>query len=170
MDLKKLWKEWILPFGLEIIVVLLIMKYVCFFVIVPTGSMIPTIAEHSFLFATRVHNLDKLERGDILIFDSDELDKKLVKRLVGLPGDEIILDFDGSMILNGEKVEEPYVKNQSRGGWRFKVPEGHYLFMGDNRAGSLDARYWRDTYIPAEKIQGKAIFTIWPIPNFGVLK
>ena len=77
--LKKFCKEWIIPFAIEIVVILLIVKFVCFFVIVPTGSMVPTIAERSILFATRVYNPEKnVERGDILVFRSDELDMTMV--------------------------------------------------------------------------------------------
>ena len=64
MTFKRLYKEWILPFGLEILALFLIVKFVFFVPIVPTGSMEPTIAEHSALFALRVHDLEKLERGD----------------------------------------------------------------------------------------------------------
>ncbi len=66
-----LYKEWILPFGLEILALFLIVKFVFFVPIVPTGSMEPTIAEHSALFALRVHDLEKLERGDIIVFTAE---------------------------------------------------------------------------------------------------
>jgi len=52
----------------------------------------------------------------------------------------------------------------------FQIPEGMYLFLGDNRAGSSDARGWRHPYVPAEDITGKAVFTIFPFKNFGILK
>jgi len=168
--LKKLWKGWILPFGVEILVLLFVIKFLFFFVIVPTGSMIPTIDKASILFATRVRDPEKqLERGDIVVFDSDELGLTLVKRLVGLPGDTVVLDKYGKMTLNGEPVEEPYVFYRSGLSAEFQVPEGCYLFLGDNRSGSNDARMWEQPYIPGEKICGKAQFTIWPVANFGGL-
>ena len=52
----------------------------------------------------------------------------------------------------------------------FVVPEGCFLFLGDNRNGSLDARYWDNPYISGDQIKGKAHFTIWPFDNFGPLK
>ena len=170
---KKILREWIIPFGIEILVLLFIIKFLFFFVIVPTGSMIPTIEEHSVLFALRVHDPEKLERGDIVVFQSDELDLTLVKRLVGLPGDHVVIGEDGSMILNGEPVEEDYVfypdADPDHAG-DFQVPEGHYLFMGDNRSGSNDARLWEEPYIAGEKITGRAVFTIWPLGTFGLLQ
>lgn len=170
VKLGKFFKEWLIPFAIELVVVLLLVKYVFFFVIVPTGSMIPTILEHSFLFATRVHNPEKLERGDIVVFDSDELDKTLVKRLIGLPGETIVIDKEGRLTVDGVPLEESYVKNSSNLSGEFQVPEGCYFFLGDNRRGSFDARGWEQPYIPENKIEGKAQFTLWPVSKFGVLK
>ena len=167
--MEKLLREWIIPFGLEVLVLLFIIKFLFFFVVVPSGSMIPTIDTASILFATRVHQPENLQRGDIVVFDSDELGITLVKRLVGLPGDHVVLDENGRMTLNGEPVEEPYVFHKDSRTADFTVPEGHYLFLGDNRSGSNDARMWNQPYIPGEKISGHARFTLWPVANFGVL-
>lgn len=165
----KFLREWVLPFAVEIVVVLFILKFLFFFVVVPTGSMIPTIDEHSLLFATRVHNPENLQYGDVVVFDSDELGITLVKRLVGLPGDTVEL-IDGQLYRNGEFCSEDYVYYYKAGETlSFTVPEGCYLFFGDNRRGSLDARYWDDPYIDGDKIQGKVIFTIWPFENFGLI-
>lgn len=171
MTFRKLLKEWIIPFALEILIVLLLIKFVFFFIVVPTGSMIPTIDEHSYLFATRVYNAaETVKRGDILAFQSDELGQVLIKRCIGLPGDHVELDDEGKLYINGEYMEEPYVVNTSSMSGVFDVPEGCFLFLGDNRAESYDARMWNNPYISADKIQGKARFTIWPFSNFGVLK
>lgn len=168
--LEKFLREWVIPFGVEVLALLFIIKFLFFFVVVPSGSMIPTIDKASILFATRVHDPEKLRRGDIVVFDSDELGLTLVKRLVGLPGDHVVLDEKGKMTLNGEPVEEPYVFYPSAMAADFTVPEGHYLFLGDNRSGSNDARMWNEPYIAGEKISGKARFTLWPVANFGVLR
>ena len=168
-QLKKILKGWVLPFGIEILVLLFVIKVLFFFVVVPSGSMIPTIDEASLLFATRVHDPSTLERGDIVVFQSDELGITLVKRLIGLPGDEVVLDKEGRLFINGEPVEEPYVFYKAAVKGEFQVPEGHYLFLGDNRSGSNDARMWVHPYISGDKIQGKARFTIWPVAKFGKL-
>lgn len=168
---KKVLKEWIIPFALEVVAILLIIKFVVFVATVPTGSMIPTVNENSRLIATRMYFPEKtVQRGDILVFKSDELGLTLLKRAVGLPGDEIILDEDGKMFVNGLPYPEPYVMNTSPTGGMWQVPEGCYLFMGDNRSGSDDARYWNDPYISADKLVGEARFTIFPFKDFGVLK
>lgn len=168
---RKIMKEWVIPVVLEIIVVLFFVKNVAFLIRVPTGSMIPTIDEKSWLVATRIHNPEKrVERGDIIAFYSDELGKMLIKRCIGLPGETVDIDDDGQVYIDGELLNEEYVVYHSGVSGHFEVPEGSYFFLGDNRSGSLDARFWEDPYIPAEKVYGQAHFTLWPLDNFGPLK
>ena len=173
MTWKRLWKEWILPFGLEILALLLIVKFIFFIAIVPSGSMEPTIQERSALFTLRVHDLEKLERGDVIVFEAETPElagTTLIKRLIGLPGDHVEIDENGVMTINGEVQSEDYVVYQYAIPSVFDVPEGHYLFMGDNRANSLDSRYWSDPYVSAESIQGRAVFTLFPFSQFGKLR
>ena len=173
MTWKRLWKEWILPFGLEILALLLIVKFIFFIAIVPSGSMEPTIQERSALFTLRVHDLEKLERGDVIVFEAETPElagTTLIKRLIGLPGDHVEIDENGAMTINGEVQSEDYVVYQYAIPSVFDVPEGHYLFMGDNRANSLDTRYWSDPYVSAESIQGRAVFTLFPFSHFGKLR
>lgn len=167
---RRIMKEWVIPVVLEVLVVLFFVKNVAFLIRVPTGSMIPTIDEKSWLVATRVHNPEKrVERGDIIAFYSDEMDKMLIKRCIGLPGETVDIDDDGQVYINGELLEEEYVVYPSGESGHFEVPEGCYFFLGDNRSGSIDARFWENPYIPAEKIYGQAHFTLWPLDNFGPL-
>lgn len=173
MTWKRLWKEWILPFGLEILALLLIVKFIFFIAIVPSGSMEPTIQERSALFTLRVHDLEKLERGDVIVFEAKTPElagTTLIKRLIGLPGDHVEIDENGVMTINGEVQSEDYVVYQYAIPSVFDVPEGYYLFMGDNRANSLDSRYWSDPYVSAESIQGRAVFTLFPFSHFGKLR
>ena len=168
---RSILRGWIIPFGLELAAVLLIVKFVCFFAWVPSGSMLPTIAEHSVLFSTRIHNPEQtVQRGDIIVFRSDELDLTLIKRCVGLPGDHILVSEEGKLFVNGVYYPEPYVVFPEEGAGEFAVPQGEYLFFGDNRADSTDARYWENPYVPAEQLMGRARFTLWPLTNFGVLR
>ena len=173
MAWKRLWKEWILPFGLEILALLLIVKFIFFIAIVPSGSMEPTIQERSALFTLRVHDLEKLERGDVIVFEAETPElagTTLIKRLIGLPGDHVEIDENGAMTINGEVQSEDYVVYQYAIPSVFDVPEGHYLFMGDNRANSLDSRYWSDPYVSAESRQGRAVFALFPFSHVGKLR
>lgn len=172
-QLKYLFTEWVVPILIALVITLLIQRFLLFIVSVPSGSMIPTIEVGNRLLVTRTHNPEKsLEHGDVVVFMSDELDKRLIKRLIGLPGDHIVITTDGELYRNGELVKEDYVVNKSREPREltFDVPEGHYFFLGDNRANSNDARFWKDTYIPADKIEAEAQFTIWPPSQIGGLE
>lgn len=152
-----------------ILITLLINKFLIFIAYIPSPSMVPTLNPGDRLIATRVYEPSDLKRGDIVIFKSDELKETLIKRLIGLPGDEI--KFEGtSVYVNGEKIEEPYVKNSMEFEGEFKVPEGGYFFLGDNRSKSNDSRFWKQPYINGNAIIGKAQFRIWPLKDIGFLK
>ena len=161
--------DWILPVGLALIIAVLIKQFLIFKVYIPSGSMIPTINKGDHLFVSRVYNLDNIKRGDILVFNSEELNEKLIKRLIGLPGDEISI-VDGQVSVNGEKLKEDYVKNNDDFSGEFKVPEGKYFFLGDNREISLDSRKWQNPYIDGKDIEAKAQIRVYPFSDFGSIK
>lgn len=169
-DAKKsnFFKEWVVPIFTALAIVFLLKQFVFFNVYVPTGSMIPTINENDKVLVTRIHNVNNLKRGDIIVFYSDELGETLVKRLIGLPGDKIEIK-NGQVFVNGEKIKDDYVKNKDDYNGNFEVPEGKYFFLGDNRPISNDARYWENHYIDSSKIEGKAQFVFYPFNDFGKL-
>lgn len=166
----KIIKEWIAPVAIAFLIAILINKFIIFKIKVPTGSMIPTIQLNDQIFTLRVHNVNNLKRGDIVVFYSNELHMRLVKRLIGLPGEEVDLRDGGILYIDGKKIDEPYVVNKDSMNKSFKVPIGHYLFLGDNRPVSFDARYWKSPYIPANEIEGKAIFRVYPLNKIGIVK
>ncbi len=141
----------------------------CFMANVPTGSMFPTVPVGSQVFTTRLFDKDNIERGDIIVFDSDELGVILIKRCVGLPGETVYFDGTGDVYINGGKLYEGYVSSFSDFEGEFVVPEDCYFFLGDNRAGSLDARYWENPYIHKDDIKGKARAVILPLDEFKIL-
>ncbi len=169
---KAFLKEFLIPLVMELLIVLLLIKYVFFLANVPTGSMLPTIAEESWIFSTHIHNpAERIERGDIIVFNGVDDAKVLIKRCIGMPGETIRIDIDGNVYVNGALLDEPYVIYPEGGREQeFVVPADSYLFFGDNRAGSADARSWSNPYIPAENIIGEAHFTLYPFSNFGFLE
>jgi len=167
---KKIFQDWILPIIAAIIIAVIINKVIFFNVTVPTGSMLPTINLNDKILVTRIHDKNNLKHGDIIVFHSDELGEDLIKRLIGLPNDEVEIKEDGSVYINKRKIKESYVVYPGGKTGKFKVPEGSYFFMGDNRVNSLDARYWQKPFIPAKDIMGKARIRISPFSSFGKLK
>ena len=162
--------DWAKTLLLYCVLPLTLFQTFCFMASVPTGSMETTIPVGAQVITTRVFNKDNVERGDIVVFDSEELGVILIKRCLGLPGDEIVFDGTGRVFINGEVYRESYVSSDSDFEGEFVVPEDCYFFVGDNRAGSLDARYWENPYIHKDFVKGKGFFVLFPFSSLGILK
>lgn len=104
-------------------------------------------------------------------FTKKEQRIRLVKRVIGVPGDEIDIK-DGYVYKNGEKLKESYIEDLTFERDTFKypvvVPEEEYFVLGDNRDVSKDSR--QIGFIPRENIEGRAVFRVFPFRRFGVLK
>ena len=136
---------------------------------VPTGSMIPTIEEHSLVLGTR-YDTDEINRYYIAIFKyPDDESQIYIKRVIGLPG-ETILIRDGVVYADGNRLEDDFVAELSNDDGEYEVPEGCYFMMGDNRSNSVDSRFWVNKYVEEDKILAIAKFTVYPITKFGALK
>ena len=164
----KFFVEWIIPVIAAVVLAFLINKFLIFNVYVPSTSMVPTINVGDRIIVNRVYNKDNIKRGDILVFYSDELQETLIKRVIGLPGDTIVIK-DGSLNINGEDIQEDYVKNNDYNNEElvYEVPQGKYFFLGDNRPVSMDSRKWINPYIDEDDIKGKAVLKFYPISDFG---
>jgi signal peptidase I len=174
MDKQKLKKEiisWVIVIAIAVLLAFIINKTVIFKVTTPTGSMENTIMSNDKAYAFRLAYLfGKPERGDIVVFPfPDDESEDRIKRIIGLPG-ETIEGRDGTVYINGEPLEEPYVKepwgDEVDGEGTFgpyQIPENCYFMMGDNRVYSLDARDWTNKFVSKDKIKGKLIFKY---PNF----
>lgn len=165
----KFIKEWMIPLLVAVLLAGAINYLVIFKIRVPTGSMIPTIMPKDQIFVTRLHSWSKLKTGDIIVFKSDELNMVLVKRLIGLPGDNVEVK-DGYVYINGNKYNDSFVKNRDQYNGTFKVPKGSYFFMGDNRPDSFDGRLWKNHYIPRSKLMGKVLLRVYPFNKMGIVK
>lgn len=164
------FKNWLIPIITAIIISVVIQKFIFFNVYLPpSGSMIPTLNNCDRALVSRIYNLDNDNRGSIFVFYSQELNKILVKRLIGLPGDKIEIK-SGVVFLNDTQLVEDYVKNNKMFDGTFEVPDGKYFFLGDNRAGSYDSRFWENPYIESSDIQGKLALRYYPFKDFGFVK
>lgn len=167
MNIKKFIQEWVVPIGAALIIAFIIHTFIFFQIRVPSESMYPTIKIGDRIIVTRVYNKSKLKTGDIVVFQSKEKNLTLIKRLIGVPGDEVKVNDAGEVSINDKKLDEPYVVNKSNISKNFKVPEGKYLFFGDNREVSDDARLWSNPYIDGKDIKGKAQVIVFPFKRFG---
>ena len=113
----------------------------------------------------------KFERGDLIGFYYQG--KILLKRVIALPGDEVAIDADGNVYVNGEMLEEPYVTSKGLGNcdleFPYKVPGTSYFVLGDRRSNSVDSRNSVIGAISREDIVGKVFIRVWPIHKFGLV-
>lgn len=172
--MKKIGKELLRMLVLYIILMVafvFLFRTVFMLTLVPTASMDSTIKEGNIVFATRYDiSEEEIERYDILIFippDSpNNSDVTYIKRVIGLPGETIEVK-DGKVYADGVELDNSFVKNpmNRRGDGIYKVPEGCYFFMGDNRNQSRDSRFWTKKYVPLENIKGKAKSIVFPFTH-----
>ena len=138
---------------------------------IPSESMVPTLEVKDRILANKfIYRFTEPERGDIVVFDSVESDDDtLIKRVVGLEGDEIRVQ-GGLLFVNGEPQEEPYLNEEEtfRGYYGPSiVPEGHVFVMGDNRDNSADSRVFGP--LPSDNVKGEAFLRFWPISKISGL-
>ncbi len=139
---------------------------------IPSESMIPTLEVKDRILANKfIYRFSEPDRGDIVVFDSvqSDDDDTLIKRVVGLEGDEIRVQ-GGLLFVNGEPQEEPYLNEEEtfRGYYGPSVvPEDHVFVMGDNRGNSADSRVFGP--LPLDNIKGEAFLRFWPPSKIGSL-
>lgn len=149
---------------ITVIVVVVLCRVIFQLAFVPTGSMESTIPTNSLLIAWRLPYLvsdPEMERGDVTIFWDEEMNKILVKRVIGLAGEEVSFT-DGYTCINGQRIQEDYLPQQGNttSEASFSVPEKSLFVMGDNRTGSWDSRFLSEPYIPLHAVQGRALVCI----------
>ncbi|GED70742.1 S26 family signal peptidase [Brevibacillus reuszeri] len=159
----KIIKEWGPSLLIAIVASLTIRTFVAEAMVVPTGSMLPTIQINDRLIVEKIIKMDEYKFGDIVVFYPpvpEKVHERYVKRLIGLPGDVIEIK-NGSLIRNGVKLSETYLNEPIRYEYGpITVPENKYFFLGDNRNESFDSHLWTTPFVDKEKVIGKAILTI----------
>lgn len=133
------------------------------------SSMMPTLVNGNIVAAIRYGDYD---RGDVIAFYYNN--KILVKRVIGLPGEQVDIDENGNVSINGEPLEEAYLEEKALGECDielpYQVPDGRYFVMGDHRSVSSDSRNSQVGCISEEQIIGKLFFRIWPLNEIVTLE
>jgi len=191
--------SWIFPILGGFLIAVLINSKVFAKVQVQQSSMENTLFTNQQLLVDKLsYNFKDPKRGDIIIFLEDseketilddalstinniasifrnnkdyrEGSKRLVKRVIGVQGDEVDIR-DGYVYVNGEKLQEPYAKGETFSG-EFKLPvkvgENELFVLGDNRMVSMDSRKFG--LINFKQVEGKAIFRVYPFNEIGGIK
>lgn len=124
-------------------------------------SMTPTLYNDELVICNKRSNY---KQGDMVAFYFNN--KILLKRVIGLPGDWIDIKEDGTVYVNGEELNEPYIDEKALGecdiDLPYQVPESRIFVMGDHRSTSVDSRTSMVGCIADEYIIGRLIFRVWP--------
>jgi signal peptidase I len=132
------------------------------------SSMEPSLHDGELVVVNRLaYRWSDLTRGDIIVFNFPfDPDRRFIKRLIGLPGDRIMVQ-DGRLYINNAPVEEPYIAAPPvyRGTWT--VGPDEVFVLGDNRNNSSDSQNWG--MLPINEIIGKAVMVYWPVADVGVI-
>ena len=129
-------------------------------------SMQPGLTNNQYVLVNKLAYLFHApERGDVIVFHWPiDTNKDLIKRVIGVPGDVIVIDSK-TVRVNGVLLNEPYIMAPvNPAGNKWVVPPNEYFAMGDNRLVSDDSRDWG--FVPKSYIVGKAVFVYWPINSW----
>ncbi|MBR2067625.1 MAG: signal peptidase I [Solobacterium sp.] len=130
------------------------------------SSMTPTVTDGDIVLAIKT---GRLKSGDVIGFYFNN--KILIKRVIAEPGDWVDIAEDGTIYINNEEMEEPYISEKAYGETNIKlpyqVPEGKVFVMGDHRSVSIDSRNTAVGCVSEEVIVGRILWRIWPFDLFG---
>ena len=161
--MKKFFKE-LIPYVVIVVVVVLIRTFIVTPVIVSGDSMVPTLKDKQLLLLNKINFwINDIKRFDIVVINLDK--KEIIKRVIGLPGEEIL--YRSNMLyVDGHEVESDY--NFETEDFSLKticncnrIPEDKYLVLGDNRSVSADSRIIG--LIDKKDIEGSVNVSLWPI-------
>lgn len=162
------WKEvisWLFIIIAAVLMAFLLNHFVIVNAKVTSGSMENTIMTGDRVLGLRAsYWFDQPQVGDVVFFRYPDDERKIyVKRLIGAPGDTIVIKA-GVVYRNGQKVDEPYLNETplAQDFGPYQVPENSYFMLGDNRNNSADSRYWEHTFVSRSEILGKAYFIYYP--------
>jgi signal peptidase I len=142
-------------------------------------SMQPTLSSGQYLWVNKAAYLELNgqfmlggpQRGDIAVVRPPNENVDLIKRVIGLPGDRVLIK-NGEVFINGQPLEEPYIRFSAGysypiDGQPLIVPQGQYFVLGDNRSNSRDSHLgW---FVSADSMIGRAWLTYWPPASWGVM-
>jgi len=160
--------------GISIVLAVVVIVFIYQPVKVEGTSMMPGLTDQERIFINKYTyklGAGSIEREDLVVFHYPyDPSQSYIKRIIGLPGDSIQI-VDGTVYVNGKKLDEPYVPDEYRDHVPLEkkvVPANKYFVLGDHRSSSNDSRAWG--MVPRRYIYGKAVFIYWPLDKMGLLR
>lgn len=166
--------EWIAILVAAVLVAFVLQRFVVQAFYIPSGSMETTLIPGDRVLVNKLsYDLHAVHRGDIVVFSKPASDttpniKDLIKRVIGLPGEQISSGPDGAVLINGKPISQPWLTPAARTNpgpaiTPQVIPRGDYFMMGDNRGDSADSRIIGP--IPSRLIVGRAFVRVWPLSS-----
>jgi signal peptidase I len=165
---REIW-EWIKSILVAVVLALVIRAFLIEVFLVQGESMLPTLHNRERLLVSKVqYYYREPSHGEIVVFKATD-QRDFIKRVIGVPGDEVRVDRDG-VYVNGIKLEEPYLQENARDPYGpVIVPEGTIFVMGDNRNNSMDSRHPSVGFVSLERLKGKAMLVFWPVDSVRMI-
>lgn len=164
---------WLRDLAVSVVIAIIVILFLYQPVKVEGTSMTPSLINDERIFINKFvyrFGFSDIVRGDTVVFWAPEdPSRSYIKRVIGVPGDMVEIDR-GSVILNGQRLEEPYVPDDNRDRVSMqarRIEPSHYFVLGDHRNSSNDSRSWGT--VSREAIYGKAVFVYWPLTRLGLL-
>jgi signal peptidase I len=168
--------EWLLLIVAALALALLIKAFLFQAFYIPSESMLPTLEKNDRVLVNKLsYKLHDVNRGDVVVFEAPEGEngvKDLVKRVIGLPGEEVafregIVHIDGQPLDEGYLAEGTITSQTCNVPAQVTVPPNSVWVMGDNRQASKDSRCFGP--IPEGDIVGRVFFKMWPLGDIGFM-
>src|SRR5690625_986149 len=180
---KSEWFAWIKALFFAFMLAFIIRAFFFSPIIVDGPSMMPTLHDRDQMFVNKfIYRIQDIERFDIVVFHATA-EKDFIKRVIGLPGEHVMVK-DDVLYIDGIEVKEPFLEERKRElgskpltkdftleslpGSYDKIPDNYVLVLGDNRNNSTDSRTLG--LISVDQIVGKASFIYWPFTRMQVVK
>ena len=165
---------WLRDLLFSVVIAILMILFLYQPVKVEGTSMMPTLEDQERIFINKFvykFGIGEIQRLDTVVFwFPNDPSKSYIKRVIGLPGDTVEVR-EGTVILNGQPMDERYVPHEFRDGLTLApsvVAAESYFVMGDHRSSSNDSRAWGPVH--RRFIYGKAVFAYWPLDRLGIVR
>lgn len=159
----KIIKE-IIPYIVIVVVVVLIRTFIITPVRVDGDSMKNTLKNGDILL---LYKLGSINRLDIIVLDEEKDNEKIIKRVIGLPGETVAIK-KGKIYINDKVIDDEYAYGETSDYDKVTLEDEEYFILGDNRLISKDSRYFGP--IKKSEIKGKIVFRLFPFTKIGMVQ
>ena len=159
----KIIKE-IIPYIVIVLVVVLIRTFIITPVRVDGDSMKNTLKNGDILL---LYKLGSINRLDIIVLDEEKDNEKIIKRVIGLPGETVAIK-KGKIYVNDKVIDDEYAYGETSDYDKVTLEDDEYFILGDNRLISKDSRYFGP--IKKSEIKGKIVFRLFPFTKIGMVQ